>query len=269
MSDPRTFVLEVATKAAKNIGGTIREVLLRTKSQAYLYGQLRRAFPDHAEEELRATLALLKHDPRIDDVDFTTAPRAPTKGREASAEPVWQERARQLAAVIECSPPEEVIDLAHASLGWSRNFTIQTLAAAEDAGLLTYEALCWARSDAVTRAKIKTIRIKRTLPCLLTPEQSRQASSKAAEKLLERERLEAELKTVTADLRARIREANKAFYEAVLSASKGTEEREVECEQRTDYKLGVVEVTRLDTKDIVEARELRADEKQLELGATA
>jgi hypothetical protein len=245
----------------------VSEVLRRTKSQAFLFGQLRRAFPDHAEDELRALLVQLKHDPEV-DIDFTTEPRRPTVGREAAADACWATRASQLASVIECSSPTELLDLAKQRLGWGRNFTIQTLAAAEDAGLLTYEAFCWARSDMATRAKIKTIRIKRTLPCVLTLEQSRQASSRAAEKLLERERLEAELKTVTADLRARIREANKAFYEAVISAHKGMVEQEVECDQKLDYKLGVVEVVRLDTGELIEARELRADEKQLELGAT-
>lgn len=267
MQNPlQAFALDVATKAAKNIGGTVSEVARRTKSQAYLFGALRRRFPDAAEDELRATLHWLRHD--APDADFTTEPRRPTKGREAAADPCWGPRASQLAAVIECSAPDELLTIARQRLGWERNFTIQTLAAAEDAGLLTYEAFCWARSDMATRKAIKTIRIKRTLPCLLTPEQSRAASSKAAEKLLEREQLEAELKRVTADLRARIREANKAFYEAVLSASKGTADQEVECEQRIDYKLGTVEVTRLDTNDLVEARELRAEEKQLELGAT-
>lgn len=267
MQNPlQAFALDVATKAAKNIGGTVSEVARRTKSQAYLFGALRRRFPDAAEDELRATLHWLRHD--APNSDFTTEPRRPTKGREAAADPCWGPRAAQLATIVSCNSVEEVVGGAYFHFKWGKNFTIQTLAAAEDAGLLTYEAFCWARSDMATKAKIKVIKIKRTLPCLLTPEQSRAASNMAAEKLLERERLEHELKTVTADLRARIREANKAFYEAVLSASKGTAEQEVECEQRFDYKTGTVEVTRLDTKDLIEARALKPEEKQLELGAT-
>lgn len=267
MQDLRSYALEIATKAAKNIGGTVGEVLRRTKSQAYLFGALRRRFPDRSEEEFRDVLAKIKHDPTLDE-DYTATPRRPTKGREPSADPCWGARASQLASVIECSSPEELLDQAEASLGWSRNFTIQTLAAAEDAGLLTYEAFCWARSDEVTKKAVKTIRIERMLPCSLSPEESRKASQLAAEKLLERERLEAELKNVARELRAKIADAQKEFYRHVLAASAATENRLVQCEQRTDYKLGAVEVTRLDTGELIEARELKAEEKQLELGAT-
>lgn len=270
MQAVRDFALQIAIKAAKNIGGTVREVLLRTKSQAYLFGSLRRQFPDHTEEALRGVLALLKHDPELENEDFTTEPRKPTKGREAAAEPCWGYRASQLAQVIECSSPQEVLDIAQTRLRWSRNFTIQTLAAAEDAGLLTYEALCWARSDAVMKAKIKRIRIERTLPCALSPEQSRRAAQDAASMLVERERLEFELKATTRDLRAKIAEAQKEFIRLVVASGQAIEDRAVECEQSFDYKLGTVEVKRLDTGDIIEARLLAPNEKQteLELGAT-
>ena len=268
MSDIREFALEVATKAARNIGGTVREVLLRTKSQAYLFGQLRRRFPDQTEDRIRAVLTQLKHDPELEDEDFTTEPRKPTKGREASAEACWGPRASQLASVVECSSPDELLDIARTRLGWSRNFTIQTLAAAEDAGLLTYEALCWARSDSVRKQAIKKIRIERTLPVRLSPEEAHHSSQLAMDKLLERERLEAELKHTTRELRARIAETQKEFYALVRQSSLAIADRPVECEQRIDYKLGTFEVIRLDTNDIVEARLLRPEENQLELGAT-
>jgi hypothetical protein len=266
MQTLRDYALEVCTKAARNIGGTIREVAKRTKSQAYLFGALRRRFPEATEEEFRATLHWLRHN--APDEDFTTEPRAPTKGREASSEPCWGSRAAQLANVVECSSPAELLDIAHQRLGWSRNFTIQTLAAAEDAGLLTYEAFCWRTNDAVTKTAIKKIRIERTLPCKLSPEQSHQAAQAAAAKLLERERLETELKNLIREKRAEIANCQKEFIRLVVASGQAIEERSVECEQKTNYKLGVVEVTRLDTGEIVEARELRADEKQLELGAT-
>lgn len=243
-------------------------MLLRTKSQAYLFGQLRKRFPDEPEEAIRATLAQLKHDPELEDECFFTDPRKPTKGREAASDPVWQKRAQQLAALIECSTPAELLVRANRRLGWSRNFTIQTLAATEDAGLLTYEALCWARSDSVTKQAIKKIRLERTLPCKLDAEQSHKAAQAAAGKLLERERLEAELKSVTAELRAKIRDTQKEFLRLVVASAQAVEERPVECEQKTNYKLGTVEVVRLDTGEIVEARELKPEEKQLELGAT-
>jgi hypothetical protein len=242
-------------------------VAKRKKSQAYLFGSLRRQFPEATEDDLRSTLHWLRH--HAPDEDFTTEPRAPTKGREACADPCWAPRASQLAAVIECSSPDELLAIASKRLGWSRNFTIQTLAAAEDAGLLTYEALCWARSDAVTKQTIKKIRIERTLPCSLTPEQSHKAAQAAAGKLLERERLETELKNLMREKRAQIAECQKEFIRLVVASGQAIEERPVECEQKTNYKLGVVEVTRLDTGEIIEARALRADEKQLELGATA
>lgn len=268
MSDLRSFAIEVATKAARNIGGTVREVLLRTKSQAYLFGQLRRRFPNHTEDELRGMLTLLKHDPELEDEDFTTEPRKPTKGREAASDPCWGPRAAQLATVIECSPPEELLDIAQTHLRWSRNFTIQTLAAAEDAGLLTYEAHCWARSDAVTKAKIKTIRVERTLPVKLSAEEAHWSLSEAMAKLAEREQLETELKNFAREQRARIVETQKEFHRLLSQANLAVEQRTVICEQKTDYKNKTVEVVRLDTKDIVEARLLRPDEAQLELGAT-
>lgn len=268
MNALRAFALEVATKAAQNIGGTIREVAKRTKSQAYLFGSLRRRFPESAEDDIRQALYWLRHD--APDQDFAPTPRKPTKGREPSSEPCWATRAGQLASVIECSSPEELIEQAARSLGWARNFTIQTLAAAEDAGLLTYEAYCWARSDNVTKAKITTIRIERTLPCKLTPEQSHKAAQAAAAKLLERERLEAELKSVTRELRVKIADCQKEFIRLVVASGQALEDRAVPCEQKINYKLGTCEVIRLDTGDLIEARELTQQEKQmpLELGAT-
>lgn len=242
-------------------------MLRRGKSQAYLFGQLRRRFPEHTEEELRNVLALMKHDPALDE-DFTTEPRKPTKGREPSAEPCWGPRAAQLATVIECSSPEELLDIAQVKLGWARNFTIQTLAAAEDAGLLTYEALCWARSDAVTKAKIQTIRIERTLPVKLSAEEAHQSLQEAMARLAERERLERELKDFTKEQRAKITEAQKEFHRLLGQANLAIEQRSVICEQRTDFKNKTVEVVRLDTKDIVEARMMRPDEAQLKLEAT-
>lgn len=243
-------------------------MLLRTKSQAYLFGQLRRACPTQTEDELRAILTQLKHDPELEDECFFSDPRKATKGREASAEPCWAPRASQLASVVECSSPEELLDIAQTRLGWSRNFTIQTLAAAEDAGLLTYEALCWARSDSVTKAKIKTIRIERTLPVKLSAEEAHHSLQEAMAKLAEREQLETELKNFAREQRAKIVEAQKEFHRLLSQANLSVEQRTVICEQKTDYKNKTVEVVRLDTKDIVEARMLRPDEAQLDLGAT-
>jgi hypothetical protein len=265
MDDLLAYALEVATKAARNIGGTIREVGKRTKSQAYLYGALRRRFPAASEDAIRNALHWLRHD--APDADFTTTPRRPTLGREPASDACWAQRAAQLAQVVECSSPEELLDLARARLSWRRNFTIQVLVAAEDAGLLVYEAHCWARSNEMTKSKLKTIRIERTLPCHLTPEESHQASMAAAEKLLERERLEAKLRAVTAELRARIKESQKELYRLLLQSAQQKAERPVECEQRINYRLGTCEIVRLDTGEIVEARALTPDERQLELGA--
>lgn len=267
MTALRDFALEVCTKAARNIGGTIREVAKRKKSQAYLFGKLRRRFPEVTNEELRATLHWLRH--HAPDEDFTTEPRAPTKGREPRSEPIWAARAEQLAAEIKDSSPDELLAIAKKRLGWSRNFTIQTLAAAEDAGLLTYEAFCWRKNDAMTKSNIKKVRIQRSLPCALNPEEVGRAAQAAAAKMVERSRLEAELKNLIREKRAEIAQCQHEFLRLVVASGQAIEEREVEREQKTNYKLGVVEVTRLDTGELVEARPLRPDEKQLELGATA
>lgn len=133
----QSHALQVATKAARNIGGTIREVARRTKSQAYLFGQLRRRFPDAPEEAIRSAMHWLRHN--APDAAFVPTDRAPTTGREQSADPVWRARAQQLADLFNVPlEPEAVLLRAATRLRWKRNFTIQTLAAAEDAELIEY-----------------------------------------------------------------------------------------------------------------------------------
>lgn len=144
----RDFALEVATKAAKNINGSVREVLLRTKSQAYLFGQLRRRFPDAAEDEIRATLTQLKHDPELEDEVFISEPRAPVRGREAANDVCWPSRVERLLELVpEPVGADALVHRAQAHFGWHRNFTIQTLAAAETAGLLEWTEGAWRRPE--------------------------------------------------------------------------------------------------------------------------
>lgn len=269
---PRDFALAVARKAAQSVNCPPADLVRRAKSQAYLFGKLKRAYPGEPEDELRALVQSLRHAPELQGeqpTDAAIASRRPTVGREACADPGWVERARQLAGVVECCTTPELLGLAKLRLGWDRNFTLNVIVAAEDADLLTYEALCWARSDDAMKQKTKTIRIERTLPVPLSPEAARQSSRAATAKLLERERLEAELKNLTREMRARIAEAQKEFYRLVAASASETEERPVPCEQRFDYRLGVVEVKRLDTGELIEARALLPSERQLELGATA
>lgn len=147
---PREYALEVATKAAKNINGTVAEVLRRTKSQAYLFGRLRRQFPHHTEGELSLVLVKLRHSvsEHDTDLDFSNEPRKPTKGREALSECVWQARVERLVELFTV-PLEPAVVLLHtnAVLRWSRNFAIQTLAAAEDAELLEFVDGLWRRPE--------------------------------------------------------------------------------------------------------------------------
>lgn len=120
----------------------------------------------------------------------------------------------------------------------------------------------------MTKNAIKKIRITRTLPCSLSPEESHKAAQAAAAKLLERERLETELKNLIREKRAAIAECQKEFIRLVVASGQAIEERPVEVEQKFNYKLGTVEETRVDTGELLAAREMLPKERQLELEAT-
>lgn len=150
LADPRAFALELATKAAQNIGDAVANVLRRRKSHAYLFGKLRRRFPEHPESELHGAIVSLAHEISEDDPDHDYSPwclpRAACAGREPSSNVVWQRRADQLRDLLTAEvqfEPEAILLRAATRLGWRRNFTISTLAAAEDAGLLEWREGLW------------------------------------------------------------------------------------------------------------------------------
>src|SRR5690606_20657128 len=99
-------LLSVAESAARNTGSSIADVFRRVKSQNYLLGKLKKAFPKHDNEELReviiATRWEILDDPSSHKV-FERPRRPPVRGREPITSPKWDERIAQLKSkLLEC-----------------------------------------------------------------------------------------------------------------------------------------------------------------------
>lgn len=131
----RTLALETA---AKN-NTSARDLVKRGKSQAYLFGTLRRRFPAEPESRIREVLDALKHEELIDLEPVQLPDRAPIKGREPVSDPCWGRRIAQLLSVLDGElPGPELSKMVMAELGWDANFTAQTMAAAEELGALVF-----------------------------------------------------------------------------------------------------------------------------------
>ncbi len=77
--------------------------------------------------------------------------------------------------------------------------------------------------------------------------------------------LEDEKKSVVSQIGSQINGENFIINEASEKLRSGYEYRPIQVEVTYDYKTGTVEITRLDTKEQVEMRDMRADERQMEL----
>ena len=112
---------------------------------------------------------------------------------------------------------------------------------------------------------IETKKDRRFLSCQLTSEELTAAADAMAQGLDDREALEGELATIKAQYKGKLEQC-----EANINAKKRLvrdkrEIRPVEVEIVTDLTDCTLQVTRLDTSEIIEDRPLTGDEKQLKI----
>ena len=112
---------------------------------------------------------------------------------------------------------------------------------------------------------IETKKDRRFLSCQLTSEELTAAADAMAQGLDDREALEGELATIKAQYKGKLEQC-----EANINAKKRLvrdkrEIRAVEVEIVTDLTDCTLQVTRLDTSEIIEDRPLTGDEKQLKI----
>jgi hypothetical protein len=105
----------------------------------------------------------------------------------------------------------------------------------------------------------------RELECRLTPEDIRAKEAAIADAFEERERLCAAMRSVSAHRRDEIGTVERKIRRLSEERRSGFELRDVEVEERRDYRRGTVTIVRLDTGDVVEKRDLTDEERRVEL----
>jgi hypothetical protein len=104
------------------------------------------------------------------------------------------------------------------------------------------------------------------LPVALTNDELDQRRDCLANLVAERARVENEKKNNVAEFSKRIKEIESDLYEVAHEIRTRSENRDVVITRRKNFRLGVEEVIRDDTGEIVNSRPLRAEERQMQLG---
>lgn len=159
-ASPRKNLLDYATSLAietarKNGHQHPAKLVVRKKSQAYLYGRIQKEFAEASEEAIRETIAALRW-VEWPEVEVWTVPsRKPIKGREPVTDECWGPRIARLAGLLseEMTGPELVAQ-AVKEFRWTAGFATQVLAASEELGALEYAIPNWRRSQAETAVEL-------------------------------------------------------------------------------------------------------------------
>jgi hypothetical protein len=273
---PENVARALAIRMAASIGDPVSDVVKRKKSQSWMIGQLRKAFPERSDEELRGAIEGLRRQKWTREDAETTRDhdRPPTRYHEPKAWPCWGERAERLGDTVPHPlTVRELITRTGLILRWGRNLTIQSLAFAEDLGELWYDGTFWRRTRERTimvdkQKQVKVKRVTRKLAVTLEPAQRTALVDKMTNIRTEKAALEAELVELQATMRSRIRERQAALERTLESLSTGVAVEDVTCEERHSFEDGTVTVVRKDSGAIVEKREMTVDERQLSLEAT-
>lgn len=289
---PREFLLLVARKAALSTSGTVADVFRKTKSQAYLFGRLKKQFPDRDPEELRRLVTKTRYDLMGDESAHVVAERPtrpPSRGREPIDSPKWDSRLRKLQQVIDVPmTTDELLAKAKRELRWSNTFFTAVISASEGRSILEYEPPYWMPApDQETRkvpktSRVKTKKIQLEIHCILNEEERKKIYKQVGslqtrkgfvvsqlddieKKIRAKHRLE--LKSACSKQREELANIERTRERLLEYIATGTAPREIQCEERLDYESGTVTVVRLDTLDIVDRRPMSADERQMEIEA--
>ncbi len=112
---------------------------------------------------------------------------------------------------------------------------------------------------------IRRKEMKRLLRVELTEKEKLELGKNIADRLQAAAELQSNLDTVRKEIQADIQAAEAECASAAAKLRSGYETRPVPCQMTTDYDIGSVTVTREDTNEVIERRELRDDERQTEM----
>lgn len=107
--------------------------------------------------------------------------------------------------------------------------------------------------------------IGKILPVKLTDKELLAAGREAADSQEELRDVEGQAKAASDEYKGKMKAITGRIVRLASLVRAGYEHREVACEQVFDYEAGTLKVTRLDTREIVERRPLRSDERQMVL----
>ena len=263
----------LAERMAKSVGCNVGDVLRRTKSRNWMLGQIRRLRPEGLDDdEVRDCIAGLSkvHRPTpVGEQPVKLTNRRPIGGLEPSEWPCWSGRAESLGVqIVYPMDIAEVIRRSQRALGWTRNFTIQSTAAAEDVGELWWDGLYWQRTKEriiVQNTKAKVKRVVRHLPVELRDADRSELVRRLNDNDEERKATKAELNEQVRTLKAKLGKLEQDRERVIASIQTGRETQLVTCEERHDFSSRTVTTVRKDTGAVVESREMTQDELQLVL----
>lgn len=102
----------------------------------------------------------------------------------------------------------------------------------------------------------------RLLEVKLTKKEVSEYAEKLAQSCVTRIETEAEKKEVTGNYNAQLKNINKDISALSEAIQNGYEERDVECDERVNGEKNIVEIIRLDTQEVIDARDIEQDDIQ-------
>lgn len=103
---------------------------------------------------------------------------------------------------------------------------------------------------------------KKDVPCGLSDDAKKGKLERIAEALGDKKEVKAAMKLATSEHRTRINELDKEMEVLREQVATGKELRSVSVVERKDYRKNLVEILRVDTRDVVETREMTTEERQ-------
>ena len=111
-----------------------------------------------------------------------------------------------------------------------------------------------------------TVKVKKTtrfLKVKLTEQEVADAADRMADGFDQVGKVEEEAKQMADSYKAKLKELEGQLSKNQLLVRNKYDFRQVDCEEKSDYKVGKITITRLDTKETVEDRVMNADEQQM------
>ena len=108
-------------------------------------------------------------------------------------------------------------------------------------------------------------KITKPLPCKLEEAEVTQYGRDMARAMNDKARIQAEADSIKQEYKSKIEEQSAIVEKLSGRVHSGIETRDVECQQIMNWTKGTVSVTRMDTREIIEKRPMREDEKQSEM----